>query len=148
MLACMERMQELALGDIGANVADRYFGAACATPQAVFPRLLKTEVHHYRKACEGQWGGTARWLHGQISGIATWLVGQQNGMGDNESLDAFLRRTAGRPLAGFPVFLPLPEQGLFVLGYHQQRAEFFKKRQDSTDPSAATSADHSGGQSR
>jgi hypothetical protein len=77
-----------------------------------------------------------------------WLVGQQNGMGENESLDAFLRRTAGRPLAGFPAFLPLPEQGLFVLGYHQQRAEFFRRRQGSADSSPAHTADQSGGQAR
>jgi CRISPR-associated protein Csd1 len=32
MFGCMERMQELALGEIGASVTDRYFGAACATP--------------------------------------------------------------------------------------------------------------------
>jgi CRISPR-associated protein Csd1 len=146
MLACMERMQELALGEVGATITDRYFGAACATPQAVFPRLLKTEVHHYRKACEGQWAGSARWLHSQISGIAMWLVGQQNDMGDSESIDAFLRRTAGRPLVGFPAFLPLPEQGLFVLGYHQQRAEFFKKRQGSAYSNTARGAQDSGGQ--
>jgi hypothetical protein len=57
-----------------------------------------------------------------------WLVGEQNGMHPEETTDAFLRRTAGRPLSGFPAFLPLPEQGLFTLGYHQQRAEFFRKR--------------------
>lgn len=149
MLACIERMQHLALGDVGASVTDRYFGAACATPQAVFPRLLKTEVHHYRKACDGQWGGSARWLHGQISRIASWLVGQENGMNDDETMDAFLRRTSGRPLAGFPAFLPLPEQGLFTLGYHQQRAEFFRKRQQSADSSGANDAPNDdGGQDR
>jgi CRISPR-associated protein Csd1 len=128
MFACVERMQELALGDIGATVTDRYFGAACATPQAVFPRLLRMEVHHFRKAREGKRGGSARWLHGQIDRIAAWLVGDANGMQDGETLEAFLRRTAGHTLRGFPAFLPLPEQGLFALGYHQQRAEFFRPR--------------------
>jgi len=140
MFACIEWMQELALGDVGATVTDRYFSAACATPQAVFPRLLKTEVHHYRKAREGQRGGSARWLHGQISQLATWLIGQQNAMQDGEALDAFLRRSAGRPLAGFPAFLPLPEQGLFTLGYHQQRAERFRKREHAAAPAAVAEA--------
>lgn len=128
MFACLERMQELALGEVGASVTDRYFSAACATPQAVFPRLLKTEVHHYRKACDGQRGGTARWLHGQISCLAMWLIGEENTMRPGETLEPFLKRMAGRPVRGFPAFLPLIEQGLFTLGYHQQRAEWFKKR--------------------
>jgi CRISPR-associated protein Csd1 len=139
MFACIERMQELALGDVGASVTDRYFGAACATPQTVFPRLLKTEVHHYRKAADGNRGGAARWLHGQISALASWLVGKENGMADGEAVEAFLRRTAGRPLVGFPAFLPLPEQGLFTLGYHQQRAEFFRRRPDTAESSESTS---------
>ena len=128
MFACVERMQALALGDVGASVTDRYFSSACATPQVVFPRLLKTEVHHFRKAREGKFGSTARWLHGQIDRLATWLVGEANGMNEGESVETFLRRTAGHTLIGFPAFLPLAEQGLFTLGYHQQRAEFFKKR--------------------
>jgi CRISPR-associated protein Csd1 len=132
MFACIERMQELALGDVGAGVTDKYFSAACATPQAVFPRLLKTEVHHFRKAREGKWGGSAVFTHRMIDQLATWLVGEKNGMQDREPLEDFLKRTAGRAMTGFPPFLPLPEQGLFTLGYHQQRAEFFKKREPVT----------------
>lgn len=128
MFACVERMQELALGEVGATLTDRYFSAACATPQAVFPRLLRMEVHHFRKAREGKWGGSARWLHSLIDSLAEWLVGEVNGMQPNEGTEAFLRRSAGRSLSGFPAFLPLSEQGLFTLGYHQQRAEFFRKR--------------------
>jgi CRISPR-associated protein Csd1 len=129
MFACIERMQEMALGDVGASVTDKYFSAACATPQAVFPRLLKSEVHHFRKAREGRYSSTARWLHGQIGNIANWLVGDQNNMQEGEKVEDFLKRTAGRAMTGFPAFLPLAEQGLFTLGYHQQRSEFFKKRE-------------------
>jgi CRISPR-associated protein Csd1 len=135
MFACIERMQETALGDVGATVTDRYFGAACATPQAVFPRLLKMEVHHFRKAREGKWSGSAYWLHKQVDKLAAWLVGNANGMREGESIDAFLRRSAGHAIAGFPSFLPLPEQGLFVLGYHQQRAEFFMGRRAAAETS-------------
>lgn len=134
MFACVERMQVLALGEVGAGVTDRYFSAACASPQAVFPRLLKTEVHHFRKAREGRFGGSARWLHRQIDDLASSLVGESNGMQEGETVEAFLRRSAGHQLVGFPAFLPLPEQGLFVLGYHQQRAEFFRKRETQEEP--------------
>jgi CRISPR-associated protein Csd1 len=143
MFACVECMQELALGDVGASVTDRYFSAACATPQAVFPRLLKIEVHHFRKAKEGARGATARWLHGQIGQLAAWLVGGINGLQPGETLEAFQKRTGSRPLRGFPAFMPLPEQGLFALGYHQQRAEFFPRRSaPSTDP--ASESEHAG----
>ncbi|MCZ7606625.1 MAG: type I-C CRISPR-associated protein Cas8c/Csd1 [Planctomycetota bacterium] len=129
LFACVERMQELALGDVGASVTDRYFAAACATPQAVFPRLLKSEVHYFRKARDGRFGGAAVFTHRMIDKLSNWLVGQQNGMQEKESVEDFVKRNAGKRLVGFPAFLPLPEQGLFTLGYHQQRAEFFTKRE-------------------
>jgi len=128
MFACIERMQELALGEVGANVTDRYFGSACATPQAVFPRLLKTEVHHFRKARDGKWGGSAVLTHRRISDLSRALVGERNEFSGEESVEGFLKRTGGT-IKGFPAFLPLPEQGLFTLGYHQQRAEFFKSKE-------------------
>lgn len=140
MFACVERMQELALGEVGASVTDKYFASACATPQAVFPRLLKSEVHHFAKAREGKWAGTARWVHAQIGALAMWLIGKENGLGEDERMETLLHRMAGRPVQGFPAFLPLPEQGLFTLGYHQQRAEFFTKRGAVTDEPVEPSA--------
>jgi len=129
VFACVERMQELALGDVGASVTDRYFASACATPQAVFPRLLKTEIHHFRKARDGKFGGAAVITHRMIDKLASWLVGNENGMRDQETVDDFLKRNAGKTMTGFPAFLPLPEQGLFTLGYHQQRSEFYTRRE-------------------
>lgn len=139
MFALIERMQTLALGDVNASVVDRYFGSACATPQAVFPRLMKTEVHHYRKALDSTYGRSAGWVHGQIGQLASLLIGEQNALGKDESLESFVRRTAGR-IAGFPTFLPLHEQGLFALGYHQQRNEFYKARSKDKDTAAESSA--------
>jgi CRISPR-associated protein Csd1 len=138
MFACIERMQELALGEVGANVTDRYFGSACATPQAVFPRLLKTEVHHFRKARDGKWGGSAVLTHRRISDLSRTLVGEQNKLSGDETVESFLKRTGGN-VKGFPAFLPLPQQGLFTLGYHQQRAEFFKTK-EQREAEAATAS--------
>jgi len=138
MFACIERMQELALGEVGANVTDRYFGAACATPQAVFPRLLKTEVHHFRKARDGKWGRSAVQTHRRISDLSRTLVGEQNKLSADETVESFLKRTGGN-VKGFPAFLPLPQQGLFTLGYHQQRAEFFKTK-EQREAEAATAS--------
>jgi CRISPR-associated protein Csd1 len=118
MMAVLERLQQLALGgDVNATVIDRFFGAASATPQSVFPRLLKNARHHARKAGDGSeaQSKTARWLDGQLDEIAFAL-----------KVD---RRSYG-PGAGFPSHLSLEQQGLFVLGYHHQRHWLWMKKED------------------
>jgi CRISPR-associated protein Csd1 len=118
MMAVLERLQQLALGgDVNATVIDRYFGAASATPQAVYPRLLKNARHHARKAEDGTeaQSKTARWLDGQLDEIAAGLK--------------VVRRAYG-PDAGFPAHLSLEQQGLFVLGYHHQRHWLWMKKED------------------
>ncbi len=106
LLAVIERAQQLALGDVNATVIDRYFSGASATPGSVFPRLLKNMRHHISKARDGDRGGIAVWLDRQADEIAS-------------QIDAF------------PAFLPLPQQGLFILGYHHQRHALWQKKQDN-----------------
>jgi len=106
LLAVIERAQQLALGDVNATVIDRYFSGASATPGAVFPRLLKNMRHHISKARDGKYGGAAVWLDRQADEIAS-------------QIDAF------------PAFLPLPQQGLFILGYHHQRHALWQKKDGS-----------------
>lgn len=108
LLAILERMQQTALGDVSASVVDRFFGSASATPAAVFPRLLKNFRHHARKA-------------------------QDSEKPEDRRRAGFLERDADEILAGiqtFPSFLSLEEQGLFVLGYHHQRHDFFQTREE------------------
>jgi len=94
-------------------VVDRFFGAASATPRAVFTRLLRNARHHARKAREEpSKRGSARWLEGQLDAIAAPFDVKNN---------------------GFPGFLDLEQQGLFVLGYHQQRHELWRKREAPGD---------------
>lgn len=110
LLAVIERLQQLALGDVKATVVDRFFSAASASPRTAFLRLLKNARHHAQKVRDDdQRRGGARWLEAQI----------------DEICDHF------RPeLGGFPAWLPLEEQGLFILGYHQQRHWLWKKKAD------------------
>jgi CRISPR-associated protein Csd1 len=116
MMAVLERLQQIALGtDVNATVIDRYFGAASATPQSVFPRLLKNARHHARKAEDTPQAGTAMWLDRQLDETAGKLK---------------VDRRAYGPGAGFPTHLPLEQQGLFVLGYHQQRHWLWMKKED------------------
>jgi CRISPR-associated protein Csd1 len=101
LMAVLERLQQVAINDVNASVIDRYFGSASATPKAVFTRLLKNARHHARKAKDDErTAGTARWLDRLLDEIAS-------------SFDA--------KHGGFPAYLALEQQGLFVLGYHHQR---------------------------
>lgn len=118
LMAVIERLQQVALGDVNTGVVDRYFSAASATPRAVFIRLLKNARHHARKALdEPKTAGTARWLERQIDEVAAPFDPQQN---------------------GFPAHLDLQQQGLFVLGYHQQRHWLWQSKDER---GAATSND-------
>jgi CRISPR-associated protein Csd1 len=106
LLAIIERTQQIALGDINATVIDRYFSGASATPVSVFPRLLKNMRHHISKVKGGERGGVAFWLDKQADEIMDGIV-------------------------GFPSFLPLEQQGLFILGYHHQRHDLWKKKDEN-----------------
>lgn len=116
LMAVLELLQATALGDVNASVVDRYFGAASANPRVVFVRLLKNAQHHARKALdEPKTAGRVVWLKRQIDEIASRFDARQG---------------------GFPAALSLEEQGMFVLGYHQQRHALWAKR-----PDAASSAE-------
>ncbi|HEX7119809.1 MAG TPA: type I-C CRISPR-associated protein Cas8c/Csd1 [Longimicrobiales bacterium] len=118
LMAVLERLQQAALGmGVNATVVDRFFGAASATPQAVFPRLLKNARHHARKAGdEAATSGLARWLEREIDDILAPLGVKEH--------------RQGVPFTGFPAHLSLEQQGLFVLGYHQQRHWLRMSKQD------------------
>lgn len=106
LMALIERMQQLALGEVNASVVDRFFAGASATPGSVFPRLMKGMRHHARKAKDDSGASsTARWLEGVVDTVAA-------------------------DIAEFPQHLGLEQQGLFVLGYHHQRKDLWTKKED------------------
>jgi CRISPR-associated protein Csd1 len=133
LMAVIEEMQRTALGEIGATVVDRYFAAASATPGTVFPRLLRGFRHHSRKAREDadrRKGGKAGWLEEQANRILAGLS-----LAAREACDQWIRTSRGAlktPARAFPSFLPLEQQGLFVLGYHHQRHYFFIPKEEKT----------------
>lgn len=53
LFAVLEKVQEDANPGINATIRERYFGAASATPRAVFPQLLRLVQHHIAKAQYG-----------------------------------------------------------------------------------------------
>jgi len=112
LMAVLERLQQIALGDVNATVIDRYFSAASASPRSVFIRLLKNSRHHAKKATESggdKEGGYARKLDRMIDHFCAQF-----------ELD-IKRMPYPFPNAGIPAHLGLEQQGLFVLGYHQMR---------------------------
>lgn len=94
VLAIMADIQFLALGDVKANLIQRFYPAACATPALVFGRLVRQSQFHLRKIE----GGLSYHLDGKLAGV--W----------------------GRVMHDLPATFDLTEQSLFALGYYQQIA--------------------------
>lgn len=102
MMAVLALIQRKALGDVGANVVQRYFASASSTPSLVLGRMIRQAQYHLDKMEKG----SAVWYEKQLQEISTRL-------GD-----------------GLPSTLTLEEQTLFALGYYQQRADMFARRSD------------------
>jgi CRISPR-associated protein Csd1 len=102
MLAVMANLQRAALGDVGAGVVQRYYGAVSQAPALHLGRLVANAKNHLGKLEPG----LAFWFEDQISGIASRI-------GDHA-----------------PRTLTLEEQSLFALGYYQQLAQLRERRGD------------------
>lgn len=121
LIAVLERLQETALENVNASVIDRFFGAASATPRSVFVRLLRNAQHHARKARDND----------KSAGTAFLLKRLVDELADRFQVDM---RQAGYPAgSGIPAFLPLEEQALFVLGYHQMRKWLWMNKEERVD---------------
>jgi CRISPR-associated protein Csd1 len=102
LFATLEKIQEDANPGLNATIRDRYYSSASSTPVMVFSTLLKLKNHHIAKlASEG-----AKVFYEKL--IAEIM----------NSLDMF------------PRTLSLEEQGLFAIGYYQQRQYFYTKKED------------------
>ena len=101
LFAELERVQTAAIGNVNASIKDRYFTSACASPGSVFPILLRLSQHHIAKAEYGYASDR------RIQDILNLLDVESN------------------PI---PARLTLDEQGVFILGYYHQRADFFKPK--------------------
>ncbi|MFH5805993.1 type I-C CRISPR-associated protein Cas8c/Csd1 [Alienimonas sp. DA493] len=102
LFAALEKVQDDAMPGTNATIKDRYFGAASATPGSVFPRLIRMSQHHAAKL---------------------------ENAGHKVAHERRVQEIVGR-LNGFPSHLPLPDQGLFAVGYYHQRQDQFTSRAD------------------
>jgi CRISPR-associated protein Csd1 len=102
LLAVLEEVQRAAIRNINATIVNRYYGSASTAPFTVFPLLLRTARTHLAKLERDR-----RAAHIALERRLDQIVG---------ALDA------SRLPSGFPKVLTVEEQGLFALGYYQQRA--------------------------
>lgn len=98
LMAMLRRIQWCALGNVGANVIQRFYGAASATPAIVFPRLVTLSNHHIAKISSKYGPNLANWYTNRVAEIVSRL---------RDSM---------------PKTLTLEQQSLFALGYYQQIA--------------------------
>lgn len=106
LFAVLERTQTAALGDkINATIKDKYLGAAAATPGRVFPGLITNAAHHTARLRKGH--SDAKWVKKPAAaGFA---------------LDRDIGRLTANFTDGFPSQQSIEEQGLFLVGYYQER---------------------------
>ena len=124
LFALLERLQEVSRGTAGRDaptIRNRFAAAASVTPRAVFPHLLGLKDAHEKKAKRDAPG-----LAHRLSRDIAMLVAR---------LD---------PDCGFPNQLGLHQQGLFFIGYYQQRESSFAKAASSNDSATADDADTTG----
>jgi CRISPR-associated protein Csd1 len=113
LFAALEGIQRAALGrGVNATIRDRYYGAASATPAAVFPILIRNANHHLASIRKSRGGGLAHALEKEMGQI----------------LDGFA--------AAFPRHLRIEDQGRFAIGYYHERfgrASDEPRNDDATD---------------
>ena len=103
LMAVLADLQRAALGDVGANITQRYYAAASATPRLLFGRLVRLSRFHLGN------------LQKKMPGLAT-------------KLDRRIAEISTKIGDDFPKALTLEEQSLFALGYYQQIAEDMARR--------------------
>ena len=115
LLALLDNIQSEAIG-ARATLVDRYYGSASATPASVFGVLLRNTQNHIgklKKSPSKDWLG--RYFDRRIGEIA-------------QRFDA---------TSGFPRTLTLEEQGLFALGFYQEKNRPRKEKEGGTGTSEA-----------
>lgn len=111
LFAELENAQARAIPHTNATIADRYYGAASATPASVFPLLLRNVKNHLAKLRKGSDKDQA--IAGAISRNIREIV---------DGLDERL-----------PKSLKIEDQGRFAIGYYHQMQARFAKRKDAGD---------------
>ena len=114
LFALLERIQEKAIPGVKANITDRYFRTASATPGIIFGRLLQLSAFHLSKI-KKEHGGLGFYFDRQIQEVLELLPGGQ---------------------ATFGKFFSPDQQSIFAVGYYHQKAY-----RDQKDENGATESE-------
>ena len=118
LFAILETIQYQALGDVNANIVDRYYASASTVPFSVFPRLITGSKYHFARI-------------------------RKDNPGKAVNLDRDLGTIIEKLNSSFPRRMNIEEQGRFTLGYHHQRQYHFNAaKKESTDNSTTTTYNH------
>ncbi|MEG2158496.1 MAG: type I-C CRISPR-associated protein Cas8c/Csd1 [Clostridia bacterium] len=101
LFATLEKIQQDALPGLNATIKDKFFSSACSTPYLVLPRLLKLSQAHLKKISS--------------QGLIVFY-------------EKLLQEIIGKMGDSFPKALTMEKQGMFILGYYQQKQKFYEKR--------------------
>jgi CRISPR-associated protein Csd1 len=116
LFAVMGRLQLLALGKIGASIAERTYGGVATRPATTFGPLFTKLPAHLKKA-------NARFP----------------GSGTNKQKELEHLSVRIEAVGGIPQTLSLEEQGRFALGYYCQLAQYRADREEAITAEAAES---------
>ena len=114
LFCVLESAQRAALGQVNASIADRYYGAASATPARVFGPLLRNLRVHVSDARRRGFGG---WIEPRVAEIMSHLP------------------------AELPRTLKLEDQGRFAVGYYHERGSRPKAKDEEAALAAAADVD-------
>ena len=110
LLATLEAIQYAGVGDVGANIVDRFYGKASTAPALVFGPMLTLAQSH---------------------------LGAIKNDGQRINLDRELSEVVGRLESNLPRTLNLEDQGRFAIGYYHQKAHRFAEIRHRQDERAA-----------
>lgn len=112
LFAVLDKIAEDA-SDRRVNRRDKYFASASANPATIFPRLLRLSTFDLKKI-------GAEKPHYRVA--------------HERRMQAICDR-----IETFPPLLDLRRQGLFCLGFYQQRQDLFTSKEEPSEPAAAVS---------
>lgn len=99
--AILEKIQKDASGGkLNSTIKNKYFATACSNPALAFPSLLKLAQHHLAKI-------DGNYLNNRLQECLAFIEGEN-----------------------FPKTQGMDAQGSFILGYYQQNAKLYEKREN------------------
>lgn len=106
LFAVLEKAQSDANPNVQNTIKDNFLTSASTTPAVVFPHLLKLAQYHIKKAKYGK---------------------------DSDRRIEMLMNMLPCSKEAYPKFMNSEKQGLFILGYYQQRNALYKSKKNKDD---------------